>query len=59
MGWWNNDTAQKRPNNKSRKANWRDDEVVEAVIVDRRGPRSELPKDRLRRADVQGRFVYR
>ncbi|KAF0185301.1 MAG: hypothetical protein FD163_1116 [Hyphomonadaceae bacterium] len=59
MGWWNKETAQKRPTDKSRQTDWRGSEIVEAEIVDRRGPRSQLPKDRLRRVDVQGRYSYR
>jgi hypothetical protein len=59
MGWWNND-ASKKDAQKKRGFNSRENcEYVEAYIVERRGPKSELRDPRPRRYDARKNVAYR
>lgn len=59
MGWWNDNAREERVSKKRGFFSRDEHEYVEARLVDRRGPRSELREPRQRRVDNTGRYIYR
>jgi|GEM_PF-2999279 hypothetical protein len=59
VGWWNKNERRNNAVTVIQKRNWRGRELVDAEIIDRSGPISQLPEPRLRRGNSDGHYIYR